>query len=136
VHPHGFGGPNHCTKIVRILHPVQDDEKRRLAASMRVPHDVQGIGIPLGCHDPDNTLMFASRYEPIQCLLWLDVDGDPRGSSQPHDIGKLTILSQDQNPQKRSGPCSKRFPYSTEAIDDLACVIASTGWCHLADPLS
>jgi len=64
------------------------------------------------------------------------MDRHPRRSSQSDKIRKLTILSDDQNAQKRARARSKSFPYCMESIQKLVSITASIGWCHLADPRS
>jgi hypothetical protein len=80
--------------------------------------------------------MLPIRHEPIQGAPWRDGDRHPGGPSEPDEIRKLTIVAQHQNPGEGSGACPQRLSDGMKAAEDLGALIASTGWCHPADPRS
>jgi len=88
-----LGGSKDRAQVSRVFHPIYDHQERRFASCARRGKHLFRLGVRLCRNQSDNTLMLPSRAEPIQGLLWLNVDRHPGGPSQPDEVRELTILS-------------------------------------------
>jgi len=72
--------------------------------------------------------MMSARRQAIKGGRRLDVNRDSLRLCQLHEIGKLPVGPQQEQPLKWPCPCTQRFAHSMQSVNQFRLPIASTGW--------
>ena len=126
----------HCAQVVRVLNSIQDDDEWGLIAASRAREHLFQLGVALPGHQRDDPLVFSPGDEPVEHRLRLTMNRDPCHASQPDEGRKLTILAHHKQPRQGPIAAAERFPNGVQPVQDFRSLIASSGWCHPADPQS
>jgi hypothetical protein len=104
VNPGSLGSPEDRAEIVRIFHAVEDDQQGRL-----VPCGCTGeyrlfrlIGFRGG--ERDDSLVTASRDQPVKRGQGLDMDGDTKRARHLDEICELFVGPDHEETLQQSGP--------------------------------
>ena len=76
MHASRFSGPDDGAKIVRILHPVENDEERRFALQAGRFKNIPRAAVRFRRDKGNDTLVIAVWDQAVESRRWLDMDGN------------------------------------------------------------
>jgi hypothetical protein len=96
--------------------------------------NVLWINIPFGRNDGDDTLVLTFWNQSVQRAAGLNMDGNARRPSEPHNVDIPMILPGDHQFQQWSVAGAQGFADSMNSVEHLIPLTVSSDWCHLDDP--
>ena len=98
-----FSRPKHRPEVMRIFHTIEDDQERRLLLLGSSCENRVFRLVRFGCRIGHDALMPPAGNQPVKRCKRLHMDGNVKRAGQLHEISKLLIGPDDQNPLQRPG---------------------------------
>lgn len=134
MHSSGFSRAQHRAKIVRVFHPIEKHEKRRLISFLRPLENVLGVAIGFRGHERNDALVFSAWHQPVQGRLGLDMNGNPLRFCQLNDMGELSVDAKHKHPLQLPSVRPECLSNRMQPIQQLRRTNASSDSCRLVCP--